>query len=120
MKSQIPEITEEMKNLPADKLIELLQASYKKNQELTAENQNRDAIIHGLIDQCMMLKDRLDVALNAIAVQKEEIQRLKDEIANLKGQKPRPKIPPSILEGPHSKDKEPPSNKMDRGKHPRP
>ena len=29
----------------------------------------------------------------------EEVQRLKDEIAILKGQKPRPKIPPSILEG---------------------
>ena len=30
---------------------------------------------------------------------KEQIQALRDEIAILKGQKPRPKIPKSILEG---------------------
>ena len=45
------------------------------------------------------------------------IQHLKDEIATLKGQKPKPKIPPSILEGPKSKDKQ--KNKTPRGKHPR-
>ena len=36
---------------------------------------------------------QLDEALNTIALLKEENQRLKDEIATLKGQKPRPKIP---------------------------
>ena len=56
-----------------------------------------------LIEENRRLKDRLDVALNTIALQAEEIQRLKDEIAILKGQKPRPKIPPSVLEGPKSK-----------------
>jgi hypothetical protein len=40
---------------------------------------------------------------NAKELLKEEVQQLKDEIAVLKGQKPRPKIPPSNLEGPHSK-----------------
>lgn len=52
----------------------------------------------------------------------ETIQQLKDEIAILKGQKPRPKIPPSSLEGSgkggkaegHGKE-----GKSGRGKHPR-
>jgi len=52
-------------------------------------------------------------------LQQEEIQRLKDEIAILKGQKPRPKIPPSSLEGPQSKDKQNNKKKLSRGKHPR-
>ena len=37
----------------------------------------------------------------------------------LKGQKPRPKIPPSTLEGAKSKDKQNDKNKLSRGKHPR-
>ncbi len=50
---------------------------------------------------------------------KEEIQQLKDEIAILKGQKPRPKIPPSKLERDQSKYKEDDKSKPSRGKHPR-
>ncbi len=72
-----------------------------------------------LIEENRRLKDRLDIALNTIALQQEEIQRLKDEIAILKGQKPRPKIPPSSLEGAQSKDKQNNKNKLSRGKHPR-
>ena len=72
-----------------------------------------------LIEEHRRLKDRLDIALNTIALQQEEIQRLKDEIATLKGQKPRPKIPPSALEGSQSKDKQNNKNKLSRGKHPR-
>lgn len=45
----------------------------------------------------------IDEMANTLAMQKELIQQLKDEIANLKGQKPKPKIPPSKLEGPSSK-----------------
>jgi hypothetical protein len=45
----------------------------------------------------------IDEMANTLAMQKELIQQLKDEIANLKGQKPKPKIPPSKLEGPNSK-----------------
>lgn len=60
----------------------------------------------------------LDKALNEIALLKEENQNLKDEIAILKKQKPRPKIPPSILEGPHSRADEGNKTKS-RGKHPR-
>jgi hypothetical protein len=65
------------------------------------------------------LKERLDIALNTIALQAEQIQHLKDEIALLKGQKPRPKIPPSILEGTQRADKKDKNNKLSRGKHPR-
>jgi len=67
----------------------------------------------------MNVEDRLDIALNAIGLLKEENQRLKDEITLLKGQKPRPKIPASALEGNKSKDKENNKDKPSRGKHPR-
>jgi hypothetical protein len=72
-----------------------------------------------LIEENRRLKDRLDIALNTIALLKEEVQQLKDEIAVLKGQKPRPRIPPSSLEGAQSKDKQNNNNKLSRGKHPR-
>ena len=72
-----------------------------------------------LIEENRRIKDCLDIALNTISLQAEEIQRLKDEIAILKGQKPRPKIPPSLLEGPKNKDKQNNKQKHSRGKHPR-
>lgn len=90
---------------------------------------NHDELIRRFIEQSEQiaqlteenrwLKERLDIALNTIALQQEEIQRLKDEIATLKGQKPRPKIPPSFLEGAKSKDKQNDKNRLSRGKHPR-
>jgi len=72
-----------------------------------------------LIEENRWLKERLDIALNAIARLQEENQCLKDEISTLKGQKPRPKIPPSSLEGAKSKEKQNNKNKLARGKHPR-
>ena len=72
-----------------------------------------------LIEENRRLKDRLDIALNTIALMQEEVQQLKDEIAILKGRKPRPKIPPSTLEGPKSMDKQNNKDKPSRGKHPR-
>jgi len=72
-----------------------------------------------LIEENRRLKDCLDVALNTIVLLREEVRQLKDEIAVLKGQKPRPKIPPSALEGAQSKDKQNAKNKLSRGKHPR-
>ena len=72
-----------------------------------------------LIEENRRLKDRLDIALNTIALMQEEVQQLKDEIAILKGRKPRPKIPPSTLEGPKSMDKQNDKDKTSRGKHPR-
>lgn len=59
----------------------------------------------------------IDELVNTVLLLKEENQFLKDEIATLKGQKPKPKIPPSILEGPKSKGKQ--KNNTTRGKHPR-
>jgi hypothetical protein len=79
--------------------------------------QNYDELIQQLREENRRLKDCLDVALNTIAFLKEEVQQLKDEIATLKGQKPRPKIPPSTLEGPKDPDKQ--KNSTSRGKHPR-
>jgi len=81
--------------------------------------QNSDELLQHLREEIRWLKERLDIALNAIAQLQEENQRLKDEIAMLKGQKPRPKIPPSALEGAKSKDKQNDKNKLFRGKHPR-
>ena len=36
--------------------------------------------------------------LEIIRIQQEQIQELRDEIARLKGQKPKPKIKPSVLQ----------------------
>jgi hypothetical protein len=81
-------------------------------QRLTEQNAQ-------LIEENRRLKDRLDIALNTIACLKEEVQQLKDEIAVLKGQKPRPKIPPSALEGTNSAGKKDGKDRLSRGKHPR-
>lgn len=91
--------------LSYDDLIALVRRLTEQNTQLIEENRR--------------LKDRLDIALNTLALQQEEIKQLKDEIATLKGQKPRPKIPPSALEGSHSKDKQNNKDKPSRGKHPR-
>lgn len=47
----------------------------------------------------------IDRLTNSMAFQQELIQQLRDEIAILKGQKPKPKIPPSSLEGTKAKKK---------------
>jgi hypothetical protein len=49
------------------------------------------------------MSNRIDQLTNILATQKELIQQLRDEIARLKGHKPKPKIPSSKLEGPGSK-----------------
>jgi hypothetical protein len=64
--------------------------------------------------------NQMSVALQSINEQATEIQNLKDEIARLKGTSPRPKLPPSRLEGSGggtggSKG----DGKPGRGKHPR-
>lgn len=60
-------------------------------------------LIQHLSDENSSLRQVIDKMVNEMATQKELIQLLRDEIATLKGQKPRPKIPPSKLEGPGSK-----------------
>lgn len=64
---------------------------------------NASDLIQQQADEIFQLRQTVDKLTNALAAQNELIQQLKDEIARLKGQKPRPKIPPSRLEGPNSK-----------------
>ena len=59
--------------------------------------------IKKLLEEDFKLRQIIDEMANALAAQKELIQQLRDEIATLKGQKPKPKIPSSRLEGPKSK-----------------
>jgi hypothetical protein len=60
-------------------------------------------LIQQLSEENLRLRQIIDEVTNKLAIQQELIQQLRDEIANLKGQKPKPKIPPSKLEGPNSK-----------------
>lgn len=75
---------------------------------------NAEDLIRELIDENAQLRKIveennkknntvIDRLTNLVAFQNELIQQLKDEIAILKGQKPKPKIPPSKLEGSKSK-----------------
>lgn len=74
-------------------------------------NQPQSGAIDGLVlvrklyEEIFRQRQIIDEMANTIAELKELNQQLKDEIARLKGQKPRPKIPPSTLEGPYSKSK---------------
>lgn len=84
--------------------------------------QDKDDRILQLIEENRRLRDRLDVAFNTVILLQETLQQLRDEIAILKGQKPRPKIPPSTLEGSGSGGKGGGKGEGDnptRGKHPR-
>jgi hypothetical protein len=56
-----------------------------------------------LSEENLRLRQIIDEITNKLAIQQELNQQLRDEIATLKGQKPKPKIPPSKLEGPNSK-----------------
>ena len=75
-------------------------------------------LVSHLLNAIRLLQENQDELQNAIVQLKEENQQLRDEIAFYKGQKPRPKIPPSILEGPKSEGGKGKS-KISRGKHPR-
>ncbi len=67
-------------------------------------------LIRQLVDDISQLRQVLenrdkviDEITNTLAMQNELIQQLRDEIAILKKQKPKPKIPPSTLEGQNPK-----------------
>jgi len=64
---------------------------------------NAEDIIQQLSDEKLQLHQVIDKMANALAMQKELIQQLRDEIARLKGQKPKPDIKPSKLEGQNRK-----------------
>jgi hypothetical protein len=76
--------------------------SHKLIQLPTTEVNTAD-LIQQLSDENFQLRRVIDEMANTLAMQKELIQQLKDEIATLKGQRPRPKIPPSKLEGQNRK-----------------
>jgi len=54
-------------------------------------------LILQLSDERLQQQQIIDGMANTLAMQKELIQQLKDEIARLKGQKPKPDIKPSKL-----------------------
>jgi hypothetical protein len=64
---------------------------------------NSSDLIHQLSDNIFQLHQVIDEMANTLAMQKELIQQLRDEIARLKGQKPKPDIKPSKLEGQNRK-----------------
>lgn len=66
--------------------------------QVSAEN-----LIQQLSDERLQLRQVIDEMANTLAMQKELIQQLRDEIARLKGQKPKPDIKPSKLEGQNRK-----------------
>jgi hypothetical protein len=90
----------------------------EQNRQLIEKISQQAELISQQAEQIQQLLIRIDELTNDMALLKEENQKLRDEIAFLKGQKPRPKIPPSKLEGSKAKDtgKKP---HMSRGKHPR-
>lgn len=51
-----------------------------------------------LADENRQLRQEIDILTNKLAFFVELVQQLRDEIAVLKGQRPRPKFPPSKLE----------------------
>lgn len=67
--------------------------------DLLEQNQRQTEQINELIEHNRLLLQHIDKLTNEVTMQKELIQELRDEIAILKGQKPKPKIPPSKLEG---------------------
>jgi regulator of replication initiation timing len=71
------------------------------------------AEINDLRQLVRLLKEQLDLVTSENARLKVKNQQLRDEIAVLKKQKPRPKIPPNTLEGPAGAGK----GKVARGKH---
>lgn len=60
-------------------------------------------LIRQLSDERIQLGQVIDKMANTLAMQNELIQQLRDEIARLKGQKPKPDIKPSKLEGQNRK-----------------
>jgi regulator of replication initiation timing len=60
-------------------------------------------LIQRLSEDIFQLHQVIDEMTNALAIQKELNQQLRDETARLKGQKPKPNIRPNTLEGQNRK-----------------
>ncbi len=67
--------------------------------ELPKDKASTESFICELTDLISKLRCINEQLVNVVALQKETIQELKNEIAQLKGQKPKPNIRPSKLEG---------------------
>lgn len=78
---------------------ELIDQLSRENYSLREENHRLREENADLKRMVCELKSTIDILVNTVAIQKEEIQQLKDEIARLNGRSPKPKIPPSKLEG---------------------
>jgi Transposase IS66 family len=70
-----------------------------KHIQLPTSEVNVADLIQRVSDENFQLRQIIDQMTNTLAMQKELIQQLKDEISRLKGQKPKPDIRPSKLEG---------------------
>lgn len=71
--------------------------------QLPNSEEDTEDITRQLVDEVTELRQINEQMANTLEIQKELIQQLRDEIARLKGQKPKPKIRSSKLEGPKSK-----------------
>ena len=65
--------------------------------ELPTSEINTADLIQQFSDQNFQFRQIIDQMANTLAMQKELIQQLRDEIAKLKGQKPKPNIRASKL-----------------------
>jgi hypothetical protein len=71
--------------------------------QLPTDEANTTDLNQQISEEVFQLRQIIDQMANTLSVQKELIQQLRDEIARLKGQKPKPDIRPSKLEGPKRK-----------------
>jgi len=77
--------------------------NFPKKIQLSNDKVANEAIIFKLIDEVTELRRVNEETVNILSLQKEIIQELRNEIARLKKQNPKPDIPSSNLEGPKSK-----------------
>lgn len=92
-----------MQNTDSPQVIQI-PAAQVSTADLIQQLSDENFQLRQIIAENNIVIDRLT---NSMAFQYELIQQLRDEIAILKGQKPKPKIPPSGLEGSKSKKKWP-------------
>lgn len=87
--------------ISVDERIQQLSEQVNKQQSVIEQ---QDLIIEQYRQAQISRDDEFDKLINAMAFLKELLQQYRDEIAILKGQKPKPKISPGRLEGQKGKD----------------
>lgn len=88
-----------MSNTNSPKLIQI-PVTQVSAEDLISQLSDERFQLRQVIDE---MANTIDGMANTLAIQKELIQQLRDEIARLKGQKPKPDIKPSKLEGQNRK-----------------